>query len=283
MVALDDAVALVAFSVCTAVTQALEGGGKVNAMDVAAPVLWNLGAVVLGIGLGWVLHRLISERRSSDHRLVIANGVILGMTGLCTLLNISPLLSCMALGASYINLSGNKHLFKEINRFTPPVLLLFFVLSGMRLNIPALATEGVIGVAYFFLRIAGKYAGAFAGCALCRMPGRIRNWLGLALIPQAGVSIGLAALGERMLPPETGALLSAIILSSAVLYETVGPACAKASLFLSHTLEQEDKPGGAGPKPRDEAQGQPEEGKPVVRGHGRIRKLALRMLQAVHH
>ena len=56
------------------------------------------------------------------------------------------------------------------------------------------------------------------------MPGRIRNWLGLALIPQAGVSIGLAALGERMLPPETGALLSAIILSSAVLYETVGPA-----------------------------------------------------------
>ncbi|MFQ7746981.1 MAG: cation:proton antiporter [Eubacteriales bacterium] len=136
VVALDDAVALVAFSVCTAVTQALEGGGKVNAMDVAAPVLWNLGAVVLGIGLGWVLHRLISERRSSDHRLVIANGVILGMTGLCTLLNISPLLSCMALGASYINLSGNKHLFKEINRFTPPVLLLFFVLSGMRLNIP---------------------------------------------------------------------------------------------------------------------------------------------------
>lgn len=283
VVALDDAVALVAFSVCTAVTQALEGGGKVNAMDVAAPVLWNLGAVVLGIGLGWVLHRLISERRSSDHRLVIANGVILGMTGLCTLLNISPLLSCMALGASYINLSGNKHLFKEINRFTPPVLLLFFVISGMRLNIPALATAGVIGVAYFFLRIAGKYAGAFAGCALCRMPGRIRNWLGLALIPQAGVSIGLAALGERMLPPETGALLSAIILSSAVLYETVGPACAKASLFLSHTLEQEEKPGGAGPKPRDEVQGQPEEGKPVVRGHGRIRKLALRMLQAVHH
>ena len=79
--ALDDAVALVAFSVCTAVTQALKGRREVNAMDVAAPVSpLESGAVVLGIGLGWVLHRLISER-SSDHRLVIANGVIFGDDG----------------------------------------------------------------------------------------------------------------------------------------------------------------------------------------------------------
>lgn len=288
VVALDDAVALVAFSVCMAVTQALEGGGRVEAMDVLAPVLWNLGSVLLGLSLGWVLNRLISEKRSADHRLVIANGVILGMTGLCTLLDISPLLSCMALGASYINLSGNKHLFKEINRFTPPVLLLFFVLSGMRLNLPALATAGVIGVAYFFLRIAGKYAGSFAGCALCRMPGRIRNWLGLALIPQAGVSIGLAALGERMLPPETGALLSAIILSSAVLYETVGPACAKASLFLSHTLEREKNEKAAASLP--EAASEPKapeaqepEDTPHPRRMGRVHVLALRILQAIHH
>ena len=236
VVALDDAVALTAFSACAAVAGAMESGGAVGVMDVLGPVLWNMAAVALGAGLGWVLHKLISEKRSADHRLVIVNAVILGLTGLCTLLDISPLLSCMALGTSYINISGNKQLFKQVNKFTPPVLLLFFVLSGMHLDIPALATAGVIGVGYFFLRIAGKYAGSFAGCALCREPKQVRNWLGLALIPQAGVSIGLAALGERMLPPEAGSLLSAIILSSAVLYETVGPACAKASLFLSHTL-----------------------------------------------
>lgn len=239
VVALDDAVALIAFSVCAAVTQALSGGGQIDPMVVVLPILYNIGAVLLGIGMGFLLHKLIREKRSADHRLVLANAVILGMTGLCTLFDISPLLSCMALGAGYINFSGNKNLFKQVNRFSPPVLLLFFVLSGMRLDIPALATAGIIGVAYFFLRIVGKYAGSYLGCAVCHTPSETRNWLGLALIPQAGVSIGLAMLGERLLPPEMGSMLSVIILSSAVLYEMVGPACAKASLFLSHTLSRE--------------------------------------------
>lgn len=285
VVALDDAVALIAFSVCAAVTQAMEGNGKVEAMEVATPILWNLAVLALGVGLGWLLHKLISEKRSSDHRLVIVNAVILGLTGLCTLLDISPLLSCMALGTAYINFSGNKHLFKEVNRFSPPVLLLFFVLSGMRLNIPALATAGGIGVAYFFLRIAGKYIGSFAGCTVCRSPSHIRNWLGLALIPQAGVSIGLATLGARMLPETTGNLLSVIILSSAVLYEMVGPACAKASLFLSHTLERRPKALPAaegGGNPEIPESGEAPEPAELPHRTGGMKKLLLACQQAIH-
>ena len=241
IVAMDDAVALITFSICAAVTQALEGGGQVSPGVVLLPVAYNIVAVLLGFGLGYLLHRLIQEKRSADHRLVLANAVIFGLTGLCTLFDISPLLACLVLGASYINFSDNKDTFKQINRFSPPILLLFFVLSGMRLDIPALATAGVIGVGYFFLRIIGKYAGSMAGCAICHTDSRVRNFLGLALIPQAGVSIGLAALGERLLPPELGSLLSVIILSSAVLYEIAGPACAKASLFLSHTIGHEEE------------------------------------------
>lgn len=239
IVALDDAAALIAFSICSTVTQALEQDGSVSAGDIFLPLLLNAAAVVLGIVMGYLLHRFITVRRSTDHRLILANAVILGIAGGCSLFGLSPLLACMALGASYINFGGDKRLFKQINRFSPPVSLLFFVLSGMNLNLPALKTAGVIGVSYFFLRILGKYAGAFIGCALCRMPKNIRNYVGLALIPQAGVSIGLAALGQRLLPTRSGDLLSVIILSSAVLYEMVGPACAKASLFLSHTLEKE--------------------------------------------
>ena len=156
-------------------------------------------------------------------------GVLMGLTGLCTLFDVSPLLSCMALGTAYVNCGGNKNLFKQVNRFTPPILLLFFVLSGLRLNIPSLLTGGVIGVTYFFVRILGKYAGASLGAWLTGAPTAVRRYLGLALIPQAGVSIGLAALGQRLLPESLGSLLSTIILSSAVLYEMVGPACAKAS------------------------------------------------------
>jgi Kef-type K+ transport system membrane component KefB len=242
VVALDDAVALIAFSVCAAVVSAMEDSSK--ALDfgvVILPVILNAVTVIAGGALGYVLHRLIdNERRSSDHRLILTTAILLFITGFCTCFDISPLLSCMALGAVYTNVSDNDRVFTQVNSFTPPILLMFFVLSGMRLNLPSLATAGVIGIFYFFIRILGKYTGTYAGARICGYSANIRNYLGLALIPQAGVSIGLAVLGQRLLSPETGLMLSTIILSSGVLYEMVGPACAKASLFLSHSIEKED-------------------------------------------
>ncbi len=178
--------------------------------------------------------------------------------------NVSPLLSCMVLGMVYINVSGNKALFKQVNNFTPPLLLLFFVLSGMRMNVPALATAGVIGIAYFFVRIIGKYAGAYLGARISGASMEIRHFLGLALVPQAGVSIGLAVLGQRILPYESGVLLSTIILSSGVLYEMVGPACAKLSLFLSHTIQRpakNDPPALSASAPEPEPAGSGDGGK----------------------
>ena len=165
----------------------------------------------------------------------------MGVAGICTSLNVSPLLACMASGTAYINASGNKHLFKQLNQFTPPLLVMFFVLSGMRLSIPSLAAAGVIGIVYFLVRIAGKYTGAALGSAVIHASPEIRRYFGLALVPQAGVSIGLAVLGQRMLSAESGRLLSTIILSSGLLYEMVGPACAKTSIKLSGSV-----PGKAG-------------------------------------
>ena len=250
VVALDDAVALTAFSVCTAVVNALQTG-HIQFADVALPLLWNLGAVALGLALAVLLRWLAGQGHSQAHTLVLVNAVLLFLSGLCSTLGISPLLACMALGAGYVNLGGEKRLFKRMDKFSPPFLLLFFALSGLRLNIPSLATAGVIGVAYFFVRIAGKYAGASSGAALCRADPSIIKYLGLALTPQAGVSIGLAVLGQRMLPAAEGTMLATIILSSAVLYELTGPACAKLALLRS----------GAIPHP---ATRQP------ARGHGRM-------------
>lgn len=254
VVALDDAVALIAFSVCAAIARALTSGDGANLQTVLLPVLYNIIVVIVGGALGFVLHKLIDGNRSNDHRLVLVITTLLLITGVCTFLDISPLLSCMAMGTVYINVGGNKKIFKQVNGFTPPVLLLFFVLSGMRLDLPSLATAGVIGVTYFFVRIIGKYTGAFVGAAISGASKEIRNYLGLALVPQAGVSIGLAVLAQRILPNESGALISTIILSSGVLYEMVGPACAKASLFLSHTVSRAPKnerslPPPAAPEP----------------------------------
>lgn len=242
IVALDDAVALLAFSVCAAIAQAMEGGGGISPKAVLLPILWNLLALAAGALAGFLLHKLIGENRSSQHRLVLVTALLLSITGFCTALDISPLLACMVMGAVYINVSGNKKVFKQVNGFTPPIQLLFFVLSGMRMDLTALKAAGLIGVVYFLVRIIGKYAGAWLGAVLGKASVPIRRYLGLALIPQAGVSIGLALLGQRILSAESGALLSTIILSSGVLYEMIGPACAKAAIFLS----------GSVPKPEPE-------------------------------
>ena len=242
IVALDDAVALLAFSVCAAVAQGMESGGAIRVQTVVLPILYNLLALVVGALAGCLLHWLVGENRSSQHRLVLVAGMLLAITGMCSALDISPLLACMVMGAVYINVSGNKKVFKQVNGFTPPIQLLFFVLSGMRMDLTALKAAGLIGIVYFLVRILGKYAGAWLGAVIGKASLPIRRYMGLALIPQAGVSIGLAVLGQRILPAESGVLLSTIILSSGVLYEMIGPACAKAAIFLSGSVPKAEPP-----------------------------------------
>ena len=109
----------------------------------------------------------------------------------------------------------------------------------MNLDISSFRTLGVIGAAYFAIRIAGKYLGAYLGCMMAKTTKSVRNYLGLALIPQAGVAIGLAFLGKRMIPGAMGDMLLTIILSSSVLYELIGPACAKAALIYSGSIKKD--------------------------------------------
>ena len=108
----------------------------------------------------------------------------------------------------------------------------------MNLDLNALKTFGLLGFAYFIIRIVGKYIGAFAGCAVMNESKNTRNYLGFALIPQAGVAIGLAFLGSRLLPAEMGQLLLTVILASSVLYELVGPVCAKFAILRSGSVKK---------------------------------------------
>lgn len=230
IVALDDVVCLLIFSVASAVTSS-SGDEALTFLDIALPLLYNLGVIVLGFGLGFALNKILSPKRSKDNRLIIIVAMLLGLSGLCGILGISPLLACMVFGATYINVSYDKELYHQLDNFTPPIMTIFFVLSGMKLNIESLKTAGLVGVAYFFIRIVGKYLGAFLGSVVVKEDKALQKYLGFALIPQAGVSIGLAFLAERMLPTELGTILVTIILSSSVLYELIGPVCAKYAIF----------------------------------------------------
>lgn len=246
VVALDDVVGLVAFSVAIAVATATLAG-SVTVSNIVLPIVYNIVAFVLGGGLGWLLKVLISKR-STDNRLIIAVATILGFCGVCSLMDVSPLLGCMAMGTVYMNVSGDDKLFKQLNYFSPPILLLFFVRSGANFKLDALLGGGqsmggmsllVIGVVYFFVRILGKYGGAFLGCLAVKKDKKVRNYLGLALIPQAGVAIGLATLSARMIGGDMGSAMETIILASSVLYELIGPACAKLALYLSKSYSND--------------------------------------------
>ena len=235
IVALDDVVCLLAFSIVAAIANG-NASGTLTVNDILIPIMLNLFAICLGFFCGYFLSRLLIPARSRDNRLILAIAMLLGLSGICAAADISPLLSCMVFGAAYINLTRDKKLFRQINNFTPPVMSIFFIVSGMNLNVYALSTVGAIGIAYFVIRIAGKYLGTYFSCMAMGTSKEIRKYMGLALIPQAGVAIGLAFLGQRLLPPETGNLMLTIILSSSVLYEMVGPVSAKAALFLSGSI-----------------------------------------------
>ncbi len=242
VVALDDVVGLIAYSIAISVAVASMSGDGINFKSIIVPILINTGVLVLGGFFGVFLKWLMPKKRSNDNRLIISISMIFLFCGICALLQVSPLLGCMSMGTVYINITNDDKLFKQLNYFSPPILLLFFVRSGINFNLDSLFKPSgsigtisliLIGIIYFIVRIIGKYAGAFLGCWQVKKPKEVRNYLGLALIPQAGVAIGLAALGARTLGGEQGSALETIILASSVLYELIGPACAKLSLYLS--------------------------------------------------
>lgn len=259
VVAYDDIVALLAYSIAISIAVTSTTGEAFSFLNIVIPLAKNLGVLVLG-GLFGLLMKFLLHKRSKDNRLIVSVALLFAFCGICAALEVSPLLGCMSMGTVYSNLADNNKLFKQLNYFSPPLLLLFFVRSGLSFDLNALTNPSgtigsvsllLIGVLYFLVRILGKYTGAFVGCFAVKKPATTRNYLGLALIPQAGVAIGLAALSARTLGGETGNALQTIILASSVLYELIGPACAKLSLYLSKSYIPKPKGDNATPQPEN--------------------------------
>ena len=248
VVALDDVVGLIAFSIAVSISSSITLG-VLDIRALSIPLISNLVVLIVGGSLGFLLKFLL-KKRSTDNRLIVTVAILFGFCGICTIVGVSPLLGCMSMGMVYINATGDERLFKQLSYFSPPILLLFFVRSGLNFDIGSLFSGmkgfgnmplSIIGLVYFFTRIIGKYSGAYLGSLVTHKSGSVRNYLGLALIPQAGVAIGLAAMGAKVLGGEEGRALETIILSSSVLYELIGPVSAKLSLYLSHSYPRKEK------------------------------------------
>lgn len=243
VVALDDVVSLFAFSIAISVAMA-SVSGSVDAKTVLLPFAYNILMIALGVGLAFLL-KVLMTKRSTDNRLIVSIALLFVLCGVGAALNVSPLMACMVMGAVYINVTDDDRLFKQLNYFSPPILLFFFVRSGMSFRLDTIFDSTsqvagvpflVIGILYFIVRILGKYVGAFVGCKISKKPARTTYTLGLALIPQAGVAIGLSELAARTIGGDTGAVIQTIIMSSSILYELIGPAMAKLALTLSGSI-----------------------------------------------
>lgn len=238
VVSLDDAVCLLCYTLAITVINA-DSGASSSPMEVVMPIVWNVVFIVVGLLFGIIHSRLMSPRRSTDNRLILTLAMILVLDGACAIVGVSPLMSCMVFGATYVNIKKDQNLYSQMDVFAPPIMCLFFVLSGMNMDFASFAEIGILGVVYFFVRILGKYGGAYLGCLLTHEDKKVTNYLGLALVPQAGVAIGLAVLGQRMLPAAIGSEFYAIIICSSILYEMVGPGLAKLALVKSGSIAPE--------------------------------------------
>ena len=246
VMALDIAISLITYSIAmTFVTSA--SSTTINVLDIVLPLVYNFSSILIGAGCGFLLKFLIPTKRTTDNRLIIVIAVLFGFCGLVTSFNVSPLLGCMAIGMVYINLTNDDKLFKQVNYFTPPFLLCFFVKSGMTFDITKLASLGLVGLVYFLVRNIGKYCGGILGSVVTKQEKKTRYLLGLTLFPQASIAISLAALSARTIGGELGDKIQIIILSSALLNEFIGPALSKLALqaagtFSINTDEEKETP-----------------------------------------
>ena len=168
--------------------------------------------------------------KKDGNRLIIVCGFIFFAVGLANLLNLSSLLLIMAMGATLINVAKVQNTIPRIADFvTPPIFLLFFVISGAELDASVIPTIGLVGVTYVVMRVAGKWLGAMLGAFIAKSPSVVKKYLGPTLLPQAGVAIGLSLIATESFPAY-GAKIRAVILCGTFIYELIGPAVSKFAL-----------------------------------------------------
>ncbi|HOQ06235.1 MAG TPA: cation:proton antiporter, partial [Clostridiales bacterium] len=231
VVALDDAVALIAFGFAVAIVNMMQNPGETSLiLAILKPVGEILGSLLLGFLLGLMFKIPLRYFKKDSNRLIITCAFIFLGSSLASMLGLSPLLLCMAMSATLVNVSSDANsILKLADTVTPPIFLMFFVVSGMELDITVLPQVGLIGIIYIIFRVVGKIAGASLGAAIMKAPEAVRKYIGFSLVPQAGVAIGLSLLAAQLVP-DYARIIRAVILSATLIYELTGPAITKASL-----------------------------------------------------
>lgn len=266
VVALDDAIGLIVFSISISISKVIATGSTINFFSlVVLPLIEIIGSLLIGFILGLILHFIIKYFKSRNNHVISIIAFTLIGVGLINLINtfsingesleFSNLLCCMMIGAVYENMShkNNEEIierdFSLVERWTPFLFMLFFVLSGTHLvtsfkelgeSEVNLSLVGIIFALYLVSRSLGKYFGAFMGCKITHQDKVITNYLGLTLLPQAGVAIGMAnqiSSIDAFKENNTGNIIVTCVLCATLVYELIGPLLTKFALIKAGEIE----------------------------------------------
>lgn len=249
VVAIDDAVGLVLFSVSYGVASALEQGSLNWIGVVVEPLVEIVLSLALGTVAGFAMDRVEEYFYSRSKRLTISVAFVLLTVGLSSVeFHVGPvhcgfslLLVCMMTGTVFCNVCDTSmELMDRVDGWTAPLNVLFFVLSGAELNLEVLSNPLVllVGVVYIIFRSAGKISGSYISCAMTNCSETIKKHLGITLLPQAGVALGMALTATNL---ADGVMVRNVVLFSVLVYELVGPTLTKRSLMAAGEINPEGR------------------------------------------
>ncbi len=233
VVAIDDAIGLMVFSLSMSVSESLAAGAEMSFVTV---VLEPLKEIVFSVGIGVVLGFVVAfaEKlfKSRANRLTIIIICVFTGVALASWLNLSSLLLCMSIAAVYCNFDHHtERVMDTYDKWTHPLYVLFFVVSGAQLDVTKIAAAGLIGALYLIARSIGKIAGAGIGASLVKAQPNVKKYLGLALLPQAGVALGMAEIVKESVPlAEYAPIITTVVLCATLIYELIGPLITKWAL-----------------------------------------------------
>lgn len=249
VVAIDDAVGLVLFSVSFGIAGALEMGSISVVSVILEPIIEIVISLVLGALSGLALNWLETYFHSRSKRLSLTVAFVLLMVGISSMefelggvkIGFSLLLVCMMTGTVFCNVcSASEELMSRLDRWTGPINILFFVLSGAELDLNILSNPLVllIGIIYIVFRSIGKISGSYISCAMTKCSDHIKKHLGITLLPQAGVALGMALTATSL---ADGSIVRNVVLFSVLVYELIGPSLTKRSLLAAGEIKPEGK------------------------------------------
>ncbi len=236
VVAMDDAVGLMVFAISFSVAEVMISGQDVSVFEmIGSPILEIVFSLLLGAALGAILALSMKFFKSRANRMGAELAVVFAGVALADMWDLSNLLVCMMIGAVYCNIHKEDVKLNEFSeRWTAPLFMLFFVISGAELNLAVIPQVGIIGIVYLIIRSLGKYFGAFTGAKVVKADKNVTHYLGLTLLPQAGVAIGMATMVVAKFADTefayVGTQINTVVLCATLIYELVGPVLTKWAL-----------------------------------------------------